>query len=222
MSRAQMQAVTGRRLPRNDGAINQAMASRLPALYAAKQDRAWDEKVFEAEQDWKKRDEALAKESLEASKDQAKKANLINLANVGASAWTAHSQNNALKEALNADDGEVIETPSELAKTAFSSVGNSAPFFSKQGAGDLSNWTGALKDHYLAIPGGVLAGATLGRKLGREYIPFGGEKEKEMMGSALVSGGTTYLASGGDIYSTIASAVIGGAMGASDLGDWSW
>ncbi len=218
-----MQAVTGRRLPRNDNAINQAMASRLPALYAAKQDRAWDEKVFEAEQDWKKRDEALARESLETAKKQSKKANLINLANVGASAWMAHSQNNALKEALNADDGEVIETPSEFIKAGISSSGNSVPFFSREGAGSLGNWTGALKDHYLAIPGGVLTGMTLGKQLGKEYIPFGGEKEKEMMGSALVSGGTTYLASGGDIYSTVASAVIGGAMGASGAGDYfSW
>ena len=210
-----MQAVMGRRLPRNDTAINEAMAARLPALYAAQQDREWNEKVFETEQDWKKQELALEQEAFEESKRQAKRANLINLANVGASAWLANEQNSSLKEALNADDGAVIETPGELAKMA----SGSTPFFSKEGAGDLGNWTGALKDHYLAIPGGVLAGATLGKQLGREYIPFGGEKEKEILGSALVSGGNTYLASGGDIYSTVMSGMIGGAVGAIDFGE---
>ncbi|MBI9087448.1 MAG: hypothetical protein JEZ11_27915 [Desulfobacterales bacterium] len=217
MGRAQMQAVVGRRLPRSDRDINETMAARLPAYYQAKQDRAFDERVFAAEQDWRKREEALARDKLEVSQDQARKANLISLANVATSAYMGKEQNNALSRTINADDGAKDASATEAVKMGADSANK---FFSMEGAGDAGNWLGALKDHYVAIPAGILAGTSLGSELGKEYIPFGGQREREIMGSALVSGATTYLASGGDVYSTVISAVGGGAVEALGGGGW--
>ncbi|WP_157468625.1 hypothetical protein [Desulfatibacillum aliphaticivorans] len=217
MGRSQMQAVMGRRLPRADRDINETMAARLPAYYQAQQDRAFEEKAFNANQDWRKKQEALDREKLEVQKDQAKKANLISLANLAASYYTGKEQNDALSQAINADSGAVDDSATEAAKMG---AGETAKFFSSEGAGDAGNWVGALKDHYVAIPAGILAGTTLGADLGRDYIPFGGKREREIMGSAAVSGATAYLASGGDVYSTVLSAVGGGAVEAISGGDW--
>ncbi len=214
MSRRQMQAVTGRVLPREDVALREVMASRLPAYYQAKQQRDFDERVFAANQAANERNDAMAREALEQKKKQARTANLISLADVAATAYLSREQNHALADTLNADDAVPESSATEAVRMATPlASGGDAPFFSREGAGDLKNWTGALKDHWLAIPAGVVTGVGLGRDLGREYVPFGGEAEKEAIGSAVVSGGTTYLASGGDIYSSVVSAVAGGIAG---------
>jgi hypothetical protein len=70
-----------------------------------------------------------------------------------------------------------------------------------------------MKSDFMPVAAGGIVGSSVGRDMGRNYLPFGGRRERGAIGGALGGGLTGYALSGGNPYAAALSAVIGGLGG---------
>lgn len=174
---------------------------------------------------------ALTKEQMEQNKKQQKTENALGLAGLGATAgFGALKYSDDIKQAL----GTVGDAASSAAGKAVLSNspygvnsegvanGYDAMSFTSGGAGSSGGFYDSLSDigsnswKALSSANTLLSGAlgaTLGTKLGEEVIPIGGKTEKKVAGGALTGALSGLLSSGGDVYSTAISGIIGGLGG---------
>ena len=125
----------------------------------------------------------LQEENMEQQEEEAKKAAVLGAANLGVQGYVGYRQNKILSEALP-----------KRATVATSNI--NAPVNIGQG----------FKGAFTSIPTYAGAGAGV-----IAASPF--KTDREQITAGALAGGLTSWASGGDIYSMIASSVIGGSLG---------
>ena len=215
----QMQAVTGRKPQRRYIDIINASRALLPSLYAAREQRDYQDKMAAIEED----NLALARERIEEEKRQSEKAlslqksqgrtaKTLGTINLGLTGGLGYMKNRRLKDVYTSDSGGAISSggpytsgPAEFGKIESSvKAGGIAP----PGAiptTPTGNWAsdipGALKSP------GTYGYAGLGYGAGKL---FGGkDKTKSALIGAGVGAGLNYL-SGGSITSSVISGILGG------------
>jgi len=191
----QLGAVTGRRIPSQYRSIINAEASRLPDMYAMREDRKYRENLSAQ----RERELQLAEESQRIQERQAKIATGISAAQVGATGYLARS--------MTAGGGTA--TPATTVP-----IGSSSDFYGAPG----TPVPQATTMGYLGTAGAGYMGGKIGGRLGEKYIPEGLVKGKESRGRwGSMAGGAaagaaygTWLAPG---VGTGIGAVIGGVAG---------
>jgi len=133
-------------------------------------------------------------EALAYNKKQQTTANTIGLANLGLAAYLGNESNKNLAGILGGD------TVKETSK----------------GLPSLTDLGSKVSAHPYKMAGSVAAGQLLGPSVGKS-LPFGGEAEKDIVGSGLVGGGTGYLLTG-DPYSAAIAGLT--SAGISAVSNW--
>lgn len=192
-----------------------AMAAYLPQLYSLRESERQNEAALAESKRQFGLSYNLAQEQQAAAEEAARRSGQLGLGNLGLSIgmgvqkYTDTSNvSKALTDALTSEGG--TDATKTLTDTLTGATTAAAATPISEGWSTLSNWTSPLST---ASPWyGLAAGATLGEKVG-QVIPIGGGSTKSILGGALAGGVTGYLTSGGDIYSTIVSSLLGGVGG---------
>jgi hypothetical protein len=163
----------------------------------------------------------LAQEQQEEAERQARRSGQLGLGNLALSVGMgvqglnrADAVTGALDTMRNAEAGSMAEEAAYKTLTGSPVSSGTTPvsfsdFMSgNMGAGDTLGRIGGTFGTMAPWAGGA-AGAVLGPKIG-SLLPFGGEREKGILGGALAGGVTGYFAGGGDIYSALTGALLGG------------
>ena len=196
----QMQAITGRKPKRRYADIINARLPYLPALYAAKEERKYREEMTDLEKERLAEEKRRGKKALELSEEQAKKSNILGLANIGLTAGLKRKELSEIKDILTADEGD--------ATGELTGVGTGITEIAKDGVdkeGMFEGFGGALKSPSTYGTGmiGGLAGSVLGGK----------SKTKSALIGAGVGALASLLGGGESIYEHIVSGLIGGGLG---------
>ena len=208
----QAQAVTGRKPKRRYVDIINARTPYLPALYAAKEDRAYREEMtglegerLELDRERLSDEQKRAEKALKLQEKQGSKANILGMVNLGLTGGLGYMKNKTMKDILTSDSGGKVTsagglgTPTAMGITPGVTPGTIAPTTSIG-----SKIGGALTKPGTYGYGGLGYGAA---KL------FGG---KDKTKSALIGAGVGFganLLSGGSITSSIISGLLGGGGG---------
>ena len=208
MALSQMQAVTGRKFkPNYVDAIN-VQGQYLPSIYARKEDQAYRDKMHGLEEkNLAQREkeletmEALELEKLEQMKKQAKRANIMGVANLGLQAGLGIYGDKIMKPSPTVADttpvmGGEATTP-DIAPSPTSWTGK---------ATDWDKWGGAASS-WEPWAGGV-AGGLAANIFGKDA----GTTKKLAIGAG-AGALTSVLTSGADIYKSIVGGVLGGLGG---------
>lgn len=166
----------------------------------------------------------LAQEQQEEAERQARRSGQLGLGNLALSVGMgveglrgADAINSGLANVLNAAPDQAAAATSALKDTLSQGIGSSSPVSftdfmgGNMGEGGVLGGLGGTFGTMAPWAGGA-AGAVLGPKIGN-LLPFGGETEKGILGGALAGGVTGYFAGGGDIYSALTGALLGGVGG---------
>ena len=224
----QFYGLTGRKTKPNYVDIINAQTPYLSRKKAIKDEEAYRNKVLALQESELSQTSVLARERLEAEKKASTRAMGIGLGQLGIETYTGRKRDQELKaiiEGATGGKGAATTTPSKAAyglSDAYDASGNFAAdigdklnikpsFFSKEGITDVSSWKAGLSK-WGPIAVGALTGGTVGAELGEKFLPFGGERERRIIGGAATAGGLSYLASG-DPYTAAISTLLGGAFG---------
>lgn len=198
-----------------------ARAAYLPQLYSLREAERQNAELLAENKRQFGLSYGLAQEQQEEAERQAKRAGQLGLGNLALSVGMGIRQNAMASDtgkaisALMADDAprETADAATSFLSGKASSMATGSPItFGSATAGDYLSGSGYLNALGSSAPWlGGAAGAIAGPKIG-SMLPFGGEKEKGIIGGALAGGAVGYLA-GGDIYSTITGALLGGVGG---------
>jgi len=206
---AQMQAVTGRKPKRRYIDIINARTPYLPALYAAKEDRAYRKEMTGLEEDRLELDrerftdeERRAERALKLQKEQGKQANTLGMINLGLTGGLGYMKNKTLKDIITSDSGGITSAgstgiPTAMGITPGVTAGTIAPAAPSIG----SKIGGALKSPGTYGYGGL--GYAGGKLIG------GKDKTKSALWGAGIGAGLNLL-SGGSITSAVISGLLGG------------
>lgn len=169
----------------------------------------------------------VARQKLEEEKAQARRAERAGIANTGLTLGFGIAEHG--KDILGSSDGATEGARQALSTATKDSVreAKAGDFFSGKLAGadsepavDGSSWgfddlTSGLGDALgkSSTWAGLSIGPTVGPVLGEKLIPFGDDKTKQIVGSALVGGGVGAILSGGDPYVASLDALGSGLLG---------
>ena len=214
----QMQAVTGRKPRQRYIDIINASTALLPSLYAAREQRDYQERMAAIEED----NLALARERLEEEKRQSEKAlslqksqgrtaNTLGMINLGLTGGLGYTKNKTLKDVLTSDSGGAISSGGP-------GVVSSGPmgFEKAQTTGIPEGVTTAAPGGWASgIPGALKSPGTYGYAglgYGAGKLFGGKDKTKSALIGAGVGAGLNLL-SGGSITSAVISGLLGGGGG---------
>lgn len=211
----QFSAVSGlRRRPTYVDQIN-ARTPYLRGRKRLKESKEYDAKMLGLKEDELAQNEKISREALELREEQGKRSNIIAATGLGVNAYLGHKRNKAMDDIMFGDSDKVDTGGGAIRPSpSFADVPSELP---ESGLDKISGSFGKGKTYATGIGGG-LTGARLGKSIGGS-LGIGGEKEQATVGGALVAGGLEYF-SGGDIYSSIASGLIGGVTGYVSTGGW--
>lgn len=205
----QMGAVTGRRYPANYVADINARVPYSLQIAQAQKDDEYRQAVLNQEAQRMAAEKQFADEQLDLQESQTRKANILGMGNLAANTYFGYKRANPVADVVSAPGtGNVPVSGSDVPRFA---AGGETGLGAATGLSSLTTaapWKSALTD-WKAMGLSGLAGAGLGESVGG-LIPFGGDKEKKVMGGALVGGVTSGLVSGWDPASMITGAIIGG------------
>lgn len=166
--------------------------ARTPYLvekYANEENEAYNDEILALEKKKMAENKEYTDEQLKEQKKQGNVALGLGVANLGTQAYMGYKQSEAL-EKLN---------PFQTGKTG---LGISDVTEGFKGAGtSWSPWAGGA------------AGAYLGHEYGDKVFNFGSKKDRKILGGALAGGASSYALSGGNPYSAVIGAIIGGSGG---------
>jgi len=227
----QYSGLVGRRVKPNYVEAINAQTPSLMSLYSAKDAEKYQNKMLGLEEQRLAQEKelsdaslALSEESMKEQEKQNKKANLYSGLGLGTNLGLGYMQYKAGDPAsiygATSETGNLAGTASSLSKDATTNLADygeglreigktsASDFFSTAGAGNMSNWTKALTSPktYLTGLGTGIAGGQIGKSL------LGDNDLTGALSGAAVGGLTEYL-TGGNIYSSLTSGLLGGIGG---------
>ena len=203
----QLGAVTGKRIKPNYSAQIEGRIPNLLAEYQAKEDKAYRDEVLASDQKYNDQTLALQRDALENQKKQTQTANTINTGSLLLSAYLGLESNKNLASILGGDVAK------EAAKGGGQEMIKSA---ASSGFPSLSDLGSKITGSPYKMAGSVAIGQMAGSSVG-SLLPFGGEAEKEIIGSGLAAGAAGYLLTG-DPYSAAMSGLT--SAGLSSISHW--
>ncbi len=198
---SQFQAITGlkRKRPGYVNAIN-AKVPYLAELYGKRSDAEYRDKLFGLQEQGLESDIAFQEEDLALRKKQGTASSVIGAAGLATNIHFARKLN-AASDTLTA--GESVPGLSETGNFSDPDIGTF-----RSNVSGMTN-LGRLKNAGVGGLAGTIAGPVVGETVGNA-LGVGGKKDRRFWGGAAVGGATSYF-TGGDIYSIVAGALLGGA-----------